>query len=69
MKTADIREMSAEERLAKLEALKEELFQMRVRKRTGSLDNPVRLRIVRRDIARILTVENQLRTQTAKVEN
>jgi len=48
--------MPDEELLARLEASKEELFNLRFQMATGQLDNPMRIKQVRHDIARTLTV-------------
>jgi large subunit ribosomal protein L29 len=56
MKSAELRELPDEELLARLEANKEELFNLRFQMATGQLDNPMRIKNVRHDIARILTV-------------
>src|SRR5213592_3719812 len=56
MKTAELRELPDEELLAHLETNKEELFNLRFQMATGQLDNPMRIKQVRHDIARILTV-------------
>ena len=39
--------------------LAEDLFRLRLRKSTGQIDNPMRVRRVRRDIARINTIQNE----------
>jgi large subunit ribosomal protein L29 len=56
MKAADLRELPDEELLQRLEGQKEELFNLRFQAATGQLDNPMRIKDVRHDIARILTV-------------
>ena len=56
MKVAEIRELPDEELLERLESLKEELFNLRFQQATGQLDNPMRVKEVRHDAARILTV-------------
>ncbi len=48
--------MSSEELLRKLDDLKEELFNLRFQMATAQLDNPMRIREVRRDIARVKTI-------------
>lgn len=59
MKVNDIRDMSAEERDQKLASLKEELFNLRFQLATGQLDNPMRIKEVKKTIARIKTVQNE----------
>ncbi len=59
MKAEDIREMSIQEMHDKLEELRIELFNLRFQKAKNLLDRTDRLRFVKRDIARILTVLKQ----------
>lgn len=56
IKTEDIRRMSPEERLKKLEELREELVKLRLKAAVGTLENPGAIRAIRKTIARILTV-------------
>lgn len=56
MKAKEIRDMTDEELKLKLNSLKEELFNLRFQVATGQLDNPMRIKDVRRSIARILTI-------------
>ena len=56
MKAKDFREMSAEELNAKLIELKKELFNLRFQSAVNQLENPMRIKAVKKDIARILTV-------------
>ena len=56
MRPNEIRNLSAQERIDKVKALKEELFNLRFQHATGQLDNPMRIRQIKRDIARILTI-------------
>jgi large subunit ribosomal protein L29 len=56
MKATEMRELPDEELLSRLESQKEELFNLRFQAATGQLDNPMRIKDVRHDIARILTV-------------
>jgi len=59
MKTKEIRQMSSEELNKKLNELKNELFNLRFRLATGQLDNPLSIRIVKKDIARVMTIIRQ----------
>lgn len=59
MKADALREMTVEELALKIIELKEELFNLRFQLATGQLENPVRLRHVRRDIARCKTILNE----------
>lgn len=56
MNATELRELSDDELRAKLAELKEERFRLRFRSASESIDNPMRFRTLRRDIARILTV-------------
>jgi large subunit ribosomal protein L29 len=74
MKAAELREMPDDELLARLEGLKEELFNLRFQSATGQLDNPMRIKQVRHDAARLLTVlrsrqsEDELRLAVASAD-
>lgn len=56
MKANEIREMTTQELDNKLLDLKAELFNLRFQLATGQLDNPMRIKAVRKDIARVKTV-------------
>ncbi len=56
MKAADIRELTTEEVTARIDQLEEELFRLRFRRATMELPNPMLLRTIKRDIARLKTV-------------
>ena len=56
MKIADVRDMSLDDLNAKIAELKEEQFRLRFRSATESIENPMRFREIRRDIARINTI-------------
>ncbi len=56
MNAEKIRELSQDELTRTLAELKEELFNLRFQLATGQLDNPMRVRNVRKDIARVKTV-------------
>ena len=55
MKAEDLRELKDEELTAKLDELRAERFNLRFRSATESIENPLRFRAIRRDIARIKT--------------
>lgn len=59
MKSTEIRELSAAEMNEKLTDLKAELFHLRFQHAINQLENPTRIRAVKKDIARILTVMNE----------
>lgn len=56
MKAKDIRELADDEIQRKISDLKEELFNLRFQIATGQLDNPMRIRIIKKDIARLKTI-------------
>ena len=56
MKARELREFSIPELKEKLSQLREELFNLRFQKTIHRLENPMRIRQVKRDIARILTI-------------
>jgi len=58
MRAKEIRDLTDEEVRQKERDLAEELFRLRLRKRTGQLDNPMRLRTLRRDLARLKTIQH-----------
>lgn len=60
MKVNDIRDMSAKERIDKIKALKEELFNLRFQHATGQLENPMRIRDLKRSIAQIKTIQREV---------
>ena len=65
MKPEKYRELTREELERTARELREELFNLRFRVSTQKLDNPLRLRYLKRDLARVLTVlrEDQLGRQ------
>jgi large subunit ribosomal protein L29 len=65
MKSSELRVLNPEEIKSKLADAREELMKFRFQQVTGQLTDTSRLRIVRRDIARMETI---LREQTAEVE-
>lgn len=56
MKAKEIRQMSEKELDTKLSDLKSELFNLRFQLATGQLDNPMSIKKVRKDIARVKTI-------------
>ncbi len=59
MKASEIRELSQEERLQKVDELKQQLFNLRFQHETGQLENPQKLKQTKHDIARMKTIINQ----------
>ena len=66
MKVNQIRDLNHDEQILKLKSLKEELFNLRFQHATGQLDNPMRIRDVKRSIAQINTV---IREQELGIRN
>ena len=56
MKPSEIRELSMDEKLLKVDDLKQELFNLRFQHEVGQLENPQKMKQVKRDIARVKTI-------------
>ena len=56
MKTSEIRKMSTEEILKKIEELKNELFDLRMKQAVGNLEKPHKINALRKDVARLKTI-------------
>ena len=68
LRVKEIRDMPSEERTKKLNELKTELLRMKTMiKAGGTVENPARIRELRKTIARILTIENEQRLRPEKV--
>ena len=63
MKAAELRDLGADELGARARDLTDQLFRMRIQKSMGQLESPEKIRVVRRDLARIKTVLRQKRTE------
>ncbi|HEX6751206.1 MAG TPA: 50S ribosomal protein L29 [Longimicrobium sp.] len=63
MNAPEIRDMTDEEITERIEQLQEERFRLRFRSATQQLENPMLLRNLRRDIARLKTVQRERETQ------
>ena len=59
MKAVELRELSIEELESKLADLKKDLFNLRFQLAINQLDNPMRIKAVKKDIARVQTVLRQ----------
>jgi large subunit ribosomal protein L29 len=59
VKGSEIREMTDQEISERIEQLEEERFRLRFRSATQQLENPILLRTLRRDIARLKTVQRE----------
>ena len=55
----EIRDLSDAELIKQVDTLKEELFDLRFKQATGVLENPARIREIRKTIARIKTVQTE----------
>jgi large subunit ribosomal protein L29 len=56
MKASEIRDLSLEEKLRKVNDLKEELFNLRFQHEIGQLENPQKMKQIKRAIARVKTI-------------
>ena len=68
MEINKIREMSPEELMVELEKMKKDLFNLRFQHVTGQLENPIKMRDTKRDIARVKTIirEKEIKISSAK---
>jgi ribosomal protein L29 len=66
MKTKEIIESSTDELLTKRRDLRQERLHLRLQQQSGQLEQPSRLRLLRRDVARIETVLSQRTKKTEK---
>ncbi|NMC65863.1 MAG: 50S ribosomal protein L29 [Acidobacteria bacterium] len=66
MKIREIRELPADELKQRVTDLKDQVARLRFQKAVGQLDNPMKIRNVRRDIARIKTVLLEIQKKEAK---
>lgn len=65
MNAKELSTKSADQLKDELVALKKEAFNLRFQQATGQLENTARMRVVRRDVARIMTVLNQKAAEAA----
>ena len=68
MKASELREMTQDEIRRKLAELRDEQFKLRLRRSAEELPNPLRLRLLRRDVARCLTVLRAKEIDTESTE-
>ncbi|MCS7124658.1 MAG: 50S ribosomal protein L29 [Candidatus Bathyarchaeota archaeon] len=69
IRVKEIREMSPEERAKKLNEFRTELLRLKTMiKAGGTVENPARIRELRKAIARILTIENEQRREAKKTK-
>jgi large subunit ribosomal protein L29 len=69
LKAKDIRELTDEELAQRLADSRQELFNLRFQAATGALENTARLGLAKREIARILTVQNERQSRLERVES
>ena len=63
MKAAELRESTIEELGRKEQDLRRELFNLRFQQATGEIENPMRIRAIKKDIARVLTVVREKKSK------
>ena len=66
VKAGKIRELAVTEFGKRALEIREELFKLRFQHATGQLENPVRMRTLRRELARVLTVQHEQASAAAK---
>ena len=59
MKPAELRAMTIDELGQKEQDFRKELFNLRFQQATGEIENPMRIRIVKKDIAKVLTIKSE----------
>jgi large subunit ribosomal protein L29 len=62
MKAGELRDLGADQLASRERELADQLFRMRIQKSMGQLEAPDKIRLVRRDLARVKTVLRQKRT-------
>ncbi|MEE9441295.1 MAG: 50S ribosomal protein L29 [candidate division Zixibacteria bacterium] len=67
MRMETLRDLTKDELLQKRDELKQELFNLKLRRGLSQLDNPLKLRTLRRDIAKIETALSEDRTSLRKI--
>jgi len=68
MEAVELREKTPDQLYEELVGLKKEAFNLRFQQASGQLQNTARMRAVRRDAARVLTVLNEMRAASARPE-
>jgi large subunit ribosomal protein L29 len=63
MKVKELREMTMEELDQQLQEIKKEQFNLQLQQVTGQLENPARVKDLRRTVARIKTIQNQMKVE------
>jgi large subunit ribosomal protein L29 len=68
MKASQLRELTEEELQQKLSDLTDDLFKLRIRHSVAKLENPIKIREVKKDIARVNTLITQDRMRKQKAD-
>jgi large subunit ribosomal protein L29 len=68
LRPKELRDLTDEELEDKLHERRQELFNLRFQSATGALENSARLRLAKREIARILTVRNERASEMEKTK-
>ena len=68
MKASEVRGLSEKERQEKVDDLQQEFFNLKFQLATGKIENPGRLRLMRRDIARIKTIQKEIAAKGSSEE-
>lgn len=66
MRPSELRSMTIEELIKKDQDLRKELFNLRFQQATGEIENPLRIRTVKKDIAKVLTIMTEKSNQSRK---
>jgi large subunit ribosomal protein L29 len=69
LKAKDVRVLTDDELAGHLKETRQELFNLRFQAATGALENTARLALAKREIARILTVQNERQGRLERVES
>ena len=69
MRARELRDLTDEELENRLSDTRQELFNLRFQSATGALENPARLKLAKREIARILTVQHDRESQKQIVQS
>ena len=69
MKAEDIRTLSQDEMRQKLTDLRKELFNLRFQHGIGQLENPRKIKLIQKDIARIFTVLGEMARNPKQMDN
>jgi large subunit ribosomal protein L29 len=56
MKARNLRDLTKDEVLARKEELEKEIFNLKIRQATKQIENPLKIRVIRRELARIKTI-------------